>query len=113
MKKLLSILFLISFANLTFADPIIDKENCTITIDGETLSFKRINSTEDYPDLTIKIVEDYPDIILYEQINTNENTTYRVEGCSCGYIQITQDYPDLTFKIVEDYPDLTIKIIKL
>ncbi len=103
MKKLLSILFLISFANLTFAEPIIDKENCTITIDGETFNlYGKIKIVDDYEDVRVKIVDDYEDVRI-EIVDDYSN--------SCGRIEIVDDYEDVRVKIVDDYEDVRVDIV--
>ncbi len=103
MKKLLSILFLISFANLTFADPIIDKENCTITIDGETFNlYGKVKIVDDFEDVKAKIVNDFEDIKI-KVVNDFEN--------NCCRFKVVNDFEDIKIKIVNDFEDIKVKVV--
>lgn len=102
--KHLYIILLSLFSSLVYSqDTAIDKDNCTITLSGETFKlYGEIKIVDDYEDISVKIVGDYEDIRI-KIVDDYAN--------SCGRIKIVDDYEDIRVKIVDDYEDIRVKIV--
>ena len=80
------------FCHAAGSDVVIDKENCTITKDGETFPlYGRVKIVDDFADVRVKIVDDFAD--------------------SCGRITIVDDFADIRVEIVEDFADIRVKLV--
>ncbi len=105
MKQLYIILsLLLGSATLIAAEPVISKDQCTITIEGKTYALKgKVQIVENFPDLKVQIVESFPDIKV-QIVNHLPN--------QCGQVQIVENFPDLKVQIVESFPDLKVQIVE-
>ena len=80
------------FCQAAGSDVVIDKENCTITKDGETFPlYGRVKIVDDFADVRVEIVDDFAD--------------------SCGRITIVDDFADIRVEIVEDFADIRVKLV--
>ena len=104
MKRLLLIVASAFMFACVYADnPVIDKEKCTITIDGKTFPlYGRVKIVESFPDIKVKLVESFPDleVKLVESFPDD-----------CGKVKLVESFPDVKVKIVDSFPDLKVKIV--
>lgn len=95
MKSLIICLILALFPMYVNREPI-DRDSCSCK--GIPL-YGRVKIVTEYPDFRIQVTDNYPDIVVKI---VGEHSHY------CCEWQIVNDYPDFTIQFVEDYPDFTI-----
>lgn len=91
------------FCHAAGSDVVIDKENCTITKDGETFPlYGRVKIVDDFADVRVKIVDDFADVRVKIVDDFAD---------SCGRITIVDDFADIRVEIVEDFADIRVKLV--
>lgn len=108
MKRIFAILLsILATATFSLADDVtIDKDNCTITKDGETFPlYGKVIFVDDDPDITIKFVDAYADI----EVKITDSSYQSC--CEWKVVDKSEGYPDLRVKIENNYPDITVRVV--
>lgn len=74
----------------------IDRDSCTCK--GIPL-YGRVKIVTEHPNFRIQVTDDYPDIVVKIVYENSHN---------CCEWQIVEEYPDFTVQFVNDYPDFTV-----
>ena len=104
MKKLVFLLLAaFAFANVYADQPVINKDDCTITKDGKTFPlYGKVKIVDSFPDLKVQIVESFPDLEVKLVDSFPDN---------CGKVKIVDSFPDVKIQIVNSFPDIKVKIV--
>ena len=105
MKRLFFILTAALMAVTVMADDvIIDKDNCTITKDGQTFPlYGKVKIVESFEDIKVKIVDAFEDADI-TIVDSFED--------SCCKIKIVENFEDVKIKIVDSFEDIKVKIVE-
>ena len=99
--SLLCIAPLLSYA--ASSDVVIDKEQCTITKNGETFPlYGKIQIVDSFADIKVQIVNSFGDIKV-QIVNAFPD--------DCGEVQIVNSFPDVKVQIVDSFADVKVQIV--
>ena len=85
-------------------DVIIDKDNCTITIDGKTYPlYGKVKIVDSFEDIRVKIVDSFEDADIKIVDSFEDN---------CCKIKIVENFEDVKVKIVDSFEDIKVKIVE-
>ncbi len=104
MKNIILVVTLLFLsANSLFAEVVIDKENCTITKDGEVFPlYGEVVIVDSFADIEVKIVESFGDIDI-KLVDSFAN--------NCGEVKIVKSFAPIKVKIVDSFADIDVKIV--
>lgn len=87
-----------------FGNVVIDKDACTITIDGKTFNlYGKIKIVENWPDVKVQLVDSWPDLKAKLVEHWPDE---------CGKFQLVENFPDIKVKIVENWADIKVKVVE-
>lgn len=105
MKRILLIILLsLIVAGVSQAREVkIDKENCTITIDGKTFPlYGKVKIVDSFEDVKVKIVTSFEDVDVKIVDSFYDK---------CGKVKIVNSFEDVKVKIVDSFEDVKVKIV--
>ena len=103
MKHLYIITLLLTLGTFAFANNNINKNDCSITVNGKTFKlFGKVEIVDSDADNKVQIVDDFADIKIEIVENFPED---------CGQVQIVDVFPDVKVQIVENFADIKVEIV--
>lgn len=104
MKRLFFSLICVSLTLGAIASDIkIDKDNCTMTKDGETYKlYGKVKIVDSFEDIKVKIVDSFEDVDI-KIVDAFED--------SCCKVKLVEHFEDIKVKIVDSFEDVKIKIV--